>query len=903
MASLPAHIHDELITLLRRDFRFRKDRGDWLQQGQCPKCDKWEVYVRSDNPRVIKCGRLDRCGWDQHVKDRYPEIFDDWSKRFPKTPENPTAAADAYLQHGRHFDLLGLRDAYTQETFFDHDKRIGTATVRFQLPGGSWWERLIDQPGKFEKKANFAAGKSWRGHWWQYPGVTLQDLAAADEIWLTEGIFNAVSLKQNDTEAVSIMSASHYPELILAELRKAIANGPTPGKSPTLVWALDNGRAGAYWTREHVKRARSEGWTCGAALPRLEDEPGADLDWNDLHIRDRLKRENLATYRWHGDILIAPTATEKAFLLWQEKQWHSFHFTFATRTYWATYNATRIQETIESYAENRKLSVLDFEAKRDHAARECGSIEEIANCAFRALYFQRDEATDQSLYFFRIDFPSDTPSAKGGFSPTAVATSAEFKKRLIAVGGGAIWTGEQYQLDRIMSRQLPGIKRVETVEFTGYSKDHGAWLLGEIGVRDGRVHTPTEDGYFDFGKVAVKVRSAEQLLDIDYDPEIHNFAWVEDVWTAWGPRGFVILTFWFASYFAEQIRRSMQSFPFLELIGEPDSGKSTIIEFLWKLAGRDNYEGVDPSKATAAALARNMGKVANLPVVLIEGDRKEDTSHARKFDWNELKTAFNGRSVRARGVKSDGMETFEPLFRGAIVIEQNDPVVADRAVMERICHVFLDKSDWSEATKEAAQRIADRQMKTVSAFIIHAALQEARVMKILAEKFPVYERQFLDSPTVRSARLAKNHAQLWAMLDAMRGVIPISDAQYRATADLVASMCTTRQLAINSDHEFVEQFWERFDWLELNQHENTDRPINHSRDGGLIAVNMVEFEARCADRRLQIPPMADLKRQLKTSKVRRFVDSKTVNSVTGKALHCWVFQKPAGGASTRKEIA
>ena len=39
-------------------------------------------------------------------------------------------------------------------------------------------------------------------------------------------------------------------------------------------------------------------------------------------------------------------------------------------------------------------------------------------------------------------------------------------------------------------------------------------------------------------------------------------------------------------------------------------------------------------------MARNLGKVGNLPVVLIEGDRREEASHARKFEWEELKTAY-----------------------------------------------------------------------------------------------------------------------------------------------------------------------------------------------------------------------------------------------------------------------
>ncbi len=50
-----------------------------------------------------------------------------------------------------------------------------------------------------------------------------------------------------------------------------------------------------------------------------------------------------------------------------------------------------------------------------------------------------------------------------------------------------------------------------------------------------------------------------------------------------------------------QIRKTHKSYPFLEICGEPGSGKCTLIEFLWRLCGRADYEGFDASKSSAAA--------------------------------------------------------------------------------------------------------------------------------------------------------------------------------------------------------------------------------------------------------------------------------------------------------------
>src|SRR6185436_6506602 len=100
-----------------------------------------------------------------------------------------------------------------------------------------------------------------------------------------------------------------------------------------------------------------------------------------------------------------------------------------------------------------------------------------------------------------------------------------------------------------------------------------------------------------------------------------NADWLSLLWNCFGAKGLAALTVWLGALFAEQIRATQKSFPFLEIVGEAGAGKSTLIEFLWKLCGRRDYEGFDPSKSSLAARARNFAPVSNLPVVLIESAR------------------------------------------------------------------------------------------------------------------------------------------------------------------------------------------------------------------------------------------------------------------------------------------
>ncbi|WP_374414228.1 toprim domain-containing protein [Novosphingobium colocasiae] len=902
-------IRRALLPLLKADFKWKKQTGTWLRQGKCPDCNEHSVFTHEQNPWVMSCERTNKCGWQGSSRDLYPEIFDTWSNRFRATPQNPNAAADAYLTDARRLDLRGMRSAYAQEYYRDEARKIGSATVRFPLPGGSWWERLIDQPGRFDRKARFAPGKSYKGQAWQRPDVSIDDMANADSIWFAEGIFNAWALEQAGQRAASTMSSNNYPEEFLRQLRTHIAASDQPFRKPKIVFAFDVGAAGTKASRDFVEKARKEGWDATAAQPMGEDENGKELDWNDLLGFDKLGEKDRAEYLWHGRVLLAANAQEKAFLIWDKHRWNSFHFTFGNRTYWCSIDISIVQEKIDEYrrGRTRELKEIDKDEEaqiREDASREALSVEEIANCAFRVLYRQRDEATDETKFFLNISYPSGKrASVKGDFTAAQLRKASNFEDRLFAFGG--VWTGSGLQLTRILQHQTPDLPDVRPLGFTGYCRDSQTYVFGPIAVAAGRVYKPNENEFFQIGKKALKLGTSEKLLDIDYDADHLDVSWLKDLWIAYGAKGIVCLTFYFASLFAEQTRAEMKSFPFLEMHGLPGTGKTTLVEFLWKLLGRENYEGFDPAKATPAAMARNLGKVGNLPVVLIEGDRREEASHAKRFEWEELKTAYNGRSVRSRGVKNGGMETFEPPFRGAIVIEQNEPVNASRAVLERIMSLGFDMSGWSAETKASAERLEQWPIEKVSGFIVHATKREGEIMARFRQAFAQYEAELLAMPAIRTNRLAKTHGQLLAFLDAMRTIVPLSDDQQAATARFIVEMATTRQTAVNSEDPFVSLFWERFDYLEEN--EDTAAPsghINHHRrhEDGLIAVRLNEMEARCADKRLALPTHAELTRALKTSKNRRFIEVCAVNSRNDNVgtVRCWVFKDSSRAVVDRK---
>ncbi|MGQ5371126.1 toprim domain-containing protein [Xanthomonas arboricola pv. corylina] len=887
-----------VLQRLERDYGLKHRSGtSYMRGGVCPACSKKELYTFEPKPWVIKCGREAKCGHELHVKDLYDDLFDDWSKRFPITQASPTASADAYLESSRGFALAPLRGLYTQESYYDIKVKEGTATVRFALDKGGWWERLIDRPHRFGKqKARFAPGKSYAGAWWCAPSAA-ELMRTATEVWIVEGIFDAIALLQHGVCAVSAMSCNAFPDESLRQLAKLRA-----GNLPTLVWGLDNEPGARDYTHKHARRADALGFNSRAALI-AQPVTGKKIDWNDLHLRAQAGGDSqkqwdaaLTEARYQGDLLMARSAIEKGLLMYDHNQASDFWLEYRSRLYWFEFDTVRFEKLLRD-VEPEEDSEIDPD-KLAKIRRAACSVNKIANCYPEALYFQRQEVTDESWYYFRIDFPHDANSVKGTFTGGHISSASEFKKRLISLAAGAMFTGSGHQLDRLIEEQTEAIKTVEAIDFVGYSKEHRAYLLGDIAVRDGEVVTANEEDYFSFKKLRLKSTQKSIRLEIQRDPEAFRMDWLPWLWQCFGTHGMVAMTFWFGSLFAEQIRAGHKSFPFLEATGEAGAGKTTLLTFLWKLLGRSDYEGFDPAKSSKAGRARAMGQISGMPVVLLEADRSEpDKAHAKTFEWDELKDFFGGGTLATRGVRNGGNDTYEPPFRGTIVISQNAAVDASEAILTRIVKLHFKRPQVTTESRIAADNLNALQVEELSHFLIKAVRCEGAILEKFAERVKFYETRLREKPDLRLERVIKNHAQMLSLLDCLRMVITIPEEMIKATRDALLEMAFERQKAISADHAQVNEFWEVYEYLEATG--NGKPVVNHSRDASRIAINLNQFAAKAAQFSQVVPDLKVLRGLLADSRRHKLVSANTaVNSAVltngfgaGTTVKCWVFSK------------
>lgn len=875
-----ADIRHEIQAKLVNDFHF-KERNDWFRSGTCPQCNKKELYAHAKNTWHIKCGRENNCGWNADIKELYPEIFEGFNKRYQPTNDNPNTTADAYMEFCRGFPIKEIKGWYRQDKYWNPKANKGTATVLFDIDRekGLYMERFVetiyitDEGGTQKpRKQNFQG--AFRGLWWQPPGFKIEK---GDKLYLVEAIIDAISLNLEGHKAVATLSCTNYPKILLESLPSGIE----------LFWGLDNDVAGRKYTKKFHKQAEEAGFNSSAIL--IPSKGKKKLDWNDAYQKGMIDDAKMNKYRHHGALLIAPTPFEKALLIWGRYAKNNFAVEFGNKIYWFALDLEKFGKQLDSLrgekdAEENELRLM--------AAKLSHSLTEISNCNFQFLYFQENKKTDESWYYAKIDFPHGRHTLKNTFTGGQVASSSEFKKRLLSIAPGALFSGKGFQLDWIIKNYLDDIKIVDTVDFIGYSKEHKAYVFNDLCVAEGRAYEINDEDFFEVGKLSLKSLNKSTILQIG-GPSDYNSDWTQYVWDAYGVKGLVAATFFFGSLFADQIRKRDKSFPFMEIVGSAGSGKTTLIEFLWKLMGRDDYEGFDPNKSTLAARARIMSQVANLPISLIESDR-EDSSKARQFDWDELKTAYNGRSPRSRGVKNSGNDTDEPPFRGTILISQNAQVEASEAIMQRIVHMSFTTDDHTSISKVAADKLAAMQVEDVSYFIRLAVQSEQKILSKYADRVAGYEARLSELPEIKSVRIAKNHAQFMALADAMAEMINLPKEQHAELIQCLKEAAIIRQTAIGADHPVVAEFWDAFDYMSDFQ------VLDHSKDPQLIAINIPHVLKVAHDCHQPLPATVDLKRHLKSSSSRKFRGIKAVNScitdkhdVTTKTMKCWIFDAGA----------
>jgi hypothetical protein len=881
-------LNPQIIDRLIGEFKF-KTHGEHLREGVCPACGRKTLWTWLAKPGMVQCNRTNKCTWQATSKELFPDLFENLNKKYPATEQSPSQTADAYLSLIRGFNPDRIKGCYEQGKYWHPHGDKGTASVRFYLDDAKtiMWERLIDDVtitdadgSKEIRNKNFKG--SFKGLWWQPPGFTINE---KDEIYWCEGILDAIALNLSGLKAVAIMASGTFPSESIK---------PHLGKQVKWVIAIDNDATGRRCLKKHAEKLRGMDETVRAAIScDTEDKH----DWNDLYKADKLTEDDLKHYRYLGRLELAQNHYEKARFMWNHnKKKTYFIYTFGNSTYSFSIDAVEFKKAKEAILDAHPEQSLKADQQ---AFTHASKVKEIATFKMDFLYFQQPDNGEDGQYFFRLKFSNNAAEVQLPFPGKTFGGSGDFKKSVMHKTPSALFTGSTKDLDYMYQQWMGRIpKIVKTLDYVGYDRDTGAYVYTDYAVENGQILKLNKESFFQLRKTGIKT-----TMDIKQKLSTQIVAdWLPDYQKAFGTGGMVALSWWFGSLFVEQVRQQHSSYPFIEVIGEGGSGKTDMINFLWKLLGRQN-ESFNPATSTLPGYFRELSKVSNMPVVFNETDNERliEERHSKMFDWDaRCKSMFDGELDRVTGAKTQGNETKKPTFKAALMAVQNIPIIASEAMTSRFMHLQFDRSHHSLEGKLASDRLNLLPVMDVSGFLLHSIQRADAILLKFNEHFNQHRQTLQANPKIKLQRIIENHAKIMAFADCLSLVLPISTATITDIHRTLIVMAETRQESLNEEHPVLQQFWATFDylnsrskWTEGFDPITEDDIMNHSRNPEMeIAVNLEHFRQRCAEMKLETIDSKDLRRHLPTSRKRQYLGNESINSrLEKRSVRCYRFKR------------
>lgn len=252
--------------------------------------------------------------------------------------------------------------------------------------------------------------------------------------------------------------------------------------------------------------------------------------------------------------------------------------------------------------------------------------------------------------------------------------------------------------------------------------------------------------------------------------------WLELFTTAFGAKGLVALAWWAGAYHAERIRNLQGTYPILQINGEAGSGKTTLVDNLWKLSGVAEPDGITNRNHTFSALLAQLARAVSEPVV-IEDVANDDGGE--QFDWQALRECYS----TSLGMRADFGQPVR--FRGALVIVGTGPNI----LKQRSVQVQLKHAEQAPERSAAVQALYDLHLSELEGFL--ATVKAHQDMAIFCMgKAEALAFELADKVSIElNIRDARNHAQLIALLDFL-------DTLFHVPADaLEAAKASVREMA------------------------------------------------------------------------------------------------------------
>ena len=669
----------QLTQRLITDYKL-KESGKYLR-GKCPECAQPTLWTLKNDLTTLRCD----CGVKLNTPELYPDLTDNLNANYPATDTDHKRTANAYLLINRGLPLVDTYSWYEQGDYWHEKANKGSATVLFWLNPEKTvsFEQLIepvtiteDDGSQTVQTTRFKGANA--GLYWQPPA---QDITKGDKVYLCDGIFNAMALAVKGYKVIGLLNTKTLPETLLTHYND---------KQIHWVIALGNSSQARDITRKHLLKLKTHEQknSCVFSLDTHEL-----IDWVKLHKLGKLEKSHFETYAYYGNVETAVSALEKAFILYSHDNRNYFCFNFRHKTYAAKIDN---KEFIAAKKQAEIDSGNDEEHCKQQAFYQSAEINPIATFELDFLYFQQPQTGDTGQNFFKVSFSNHSQTINVPFPGCVLSAASDFKKAIRKVSPSAIFTGSTLDLDYLSEqwqKKAPSV--VSTIDYLGYDRLSKAYIFEDFAVQDGTIHKVNDQSFFKLKQHTIKSTHSLPHSIAHQLTMTKPVDWLSDYRTAYGTKGMVVLAWWFGTLFASQIRAKHRSYPFFEIFGEAGSGKSDMVDLLFKLYGLHNM-GFNPSRGftSAAGLTRKTSELANMPIVFneTENDNHAKEKHVEQFDWARFLDFYEGRNGVAKGVATNDNKTRMPEFKAALMAVQNPQITGSEAIITRFITVNFDRS-------------------------------------------------------------------------------------------------------------------------------------------------------------------------------------------------------------------
>ena len=698
------NISNEILKRLQSSFLWNKDTkntGKYINCLTCPACGKPEAFTYTDNPFNIFCHRQSKCNATTNIKNLFPDLFNIEEYCKP-TEEDPNYPATYYLSiRGINKALKGLVYEYWPDI-----RKTGCGGVVFPLPSRNGYVvyngRIFNPKEGVQKSHNQGATA---GLYWIHPGITYD---FNHEVFITEGIIDALSLIELGHQAIAILASGQDPaRVILPTLR-----------SP--VFAFDNDPAG----HRAVKK-----WL-GMYKDAKAIMPPAGTDWNDFLLGKQRGHFNELRKRleWYAKLATAETAMDYASKYYEFDAKLPGLFEFNGCYWWPS-----IKDSDDSI-EPRVEYISNFTVAVDHYQLDNSNPDEPSN-----------------RYYLRVKPKAGRPSAcsaTAGDLFTPHVTKRFFLDRA-RVHWEAHAKASEALIKMITETKAPIVRQLY---ITGYDEQSRNYYIGDMMIAEnGKTKMVDKTGYFaisanDYVRPAHNP-AIKPSFDFDKCREIY-----QNIYDVWGDNGLAATAWTTASWFVRQIKSRLGFFPVLSLHGDTQTGKTTLARVLNAMQCLDE-EGL-PMRATNTSKGeiRKLAQRSGMFTAMLEWP----ASGKARFDLDSVLTMYNEAPLQVRALKSNNLETKELSFLGALMFVQNREPFTTRAQKERVISLRFKTDHVTPETGGHLNRLNKNAFGDLASFfpfvLSHRTEIEARWQEIYGKAQAMLDQSAID------ARVRDNHA-------------------------------------------------------------------------------------------------------------------------------------------------